>query len=89
VERLVGHAQDLLASVMTAGLKGVPCASRVSIISGEGKAMCERTMISVGRVGLGDRLAHRRFERVEVVGLLADVDDLPAVGAKRSSTSSW
>ena len=60
-----GHSHPKVVEAITEAAKGVPCASRRSIISGEGNPMCERTTISVGRLvsAIASRVAASRTAR--------------------------
>ena len=80
-----GIPMTALVRVTSSAVNGLPCASWVSVWSGDGSPMCERRISRRRLVGLRLGGLERRFERVEVVGDLAEVDDVPAVGSGSAS----
>ena len=68
--------------LMASAGKGVPCASRRVHQLGRGEADVRAHDDERGSTGLGDGGPSRGLEHVEVVRLLADVLDVPAVGGE-------
>ena len=68
-----------LVRVTSSAANGLPCAPWVSVWSGDGSPMCERRISSDGLSVCALAAFERGFEPVEVVGHLAEVDDVPAV----------
>ena len=69
-----------LVRVTSSAVNGLPWASGSSVWSGDGVPMCERRTSSVGRSSSARAAEQRGLERVAVVGDLAEVLDVPAVG---------
>ncbi len=77
-----GRPRISLVAAISSGAKGSPCALGLSVICGAGQPMWERSWRKLGLVLDGHGPADGRFECVGVVGYLAEVLGVPAVGVE-------